>query len=146
MVVNKDFREFLQLLNEHEVQYLVVGGYAVAFHGHPRYTRDMDIWVGPTPENAGKVLAALKHFGFGSVNVKAEDFQKPDVVIQLGYPPNRLDLLTTLTGVDFTECYEHRISATVDGMTINFIDMESLKRNKRAAGRAQDLADLENIG
>lgn len=146
MVINKDFKEFLQSLNDHKVQYLVVGGYAVAFHGNPRYTRDMDIWVKGTDDNAKRAIAALRDFGFGSLNVNAEDFQRPDMVIQLGYPPNRIDLLTSLTGIRFEECYPSRVRSTIDGVAIDIIDVDSLKKNKRAAGRPQDLADLESIG
>ncbi len=145
MVINKDFREFIQLLNEHDVRYLVIGGYAVAFYGYPHYTRDIDLWIGLDERNAENLIKALKDFGFGSLDLKVEDLLKPDQVVQLGYPPNRIDLLTEIKDVDFETCYPLRVEANIEGTTINFIDLESLKKNKRATGRFQDLADLEHL-
>jgi hypothetical protein len=123
----------------------VVGGYAVAFHGHPRYTKDLDVWVDLSPDNAHRIIAALKNFGFGSLGLKPEDFLERDQIIQLGYPPNRIDLLTTLEGLKFGNCYKARVEAEIQGLRINFIDIENLKKNKRATGRPQDLADAENL-
>jgi hypothetical protein len=145
MVLNQDFREFIQSLNANKVRYLVVGGYAVALHGYPRYTKDLDVWVEMTPDNAAKIVKALDEFGFGSLGLQAADFLVVDQIIQLGYPPNRIDLLSTLPGVDFAACYASRIGVEVDGIPVNFIDLESLKKNKQASGRLQDLADLENL-
>jgi len=145
MVLNKDFREFIQLLNDHSVQYLVVGGYAVAFHGHPRYTKDIDLWIWLHKDNAERILRVLREFGFGSLDLATDDFMEPDQVIQLGYPPNRIDILTSLKGVDFKECYSSRIEVAVEGTTAYFIDLENLRKNKKATGRHQDLADLENL-
>ena len=142
-MLSQDFREFIQSLRDNDVRYLVVGGYAVALHGYPRYTKDMDIWIEMSQINAAKILLALDQFGFGSMGFTAEDFLNSDVVIQLGYPPNRIDLLTSLSGVDFETCYEARIEVEVENLSINFIDLENLKKNNRASGRAQDLADLE---
>jgi aminoglycoside-2''-adenylyltransferase len=144
-VLNQDFKEFIQSLNDNGVRYLVVGGYAVALHGYPRYTKDMDIWVEITADNAAKILKALDQFGFGSLNVKASDFTLPDQMLQLGYPPGRIDILTTLPGVEFSECYPSRTTVDLDGVSVNFIDIENLKKNKKATGRHQDLADLENL-
>ena len=144
-MLNPDFKEFLRLLNEHNVRYLVVGGYAVALHGYPRYTKDIDIWVWLEPENATRMIAALADFGFGGLAIDAEDFTTPDQVIQLGYPPARIDILTTLSGVEFEECYESRLEVEMDETLIKFIDLDGLKKNKRATGRLQDLADLENL-
>jgi hypothetical protein len=124
---------------------LVVGGYAVALHGHPRYTKDMDVWIEMTPENAANMVKALAHFGFGSLDLKESDFLVPDQIVQLGYPPNRIDLLSTLSGIDFETCYAARVEVNIEGVTVNFIDLEHLKKNKRASGRHQDLADLENL-
>ena len=146
MILNQDFKEFIQLLNEHEVKYLVVGGYAVAFHGYPRYTKDIDIWIYLDKANAEKLLKALKDFGFGSLDLKVEDFLDPDQVIQLGYPPNRIDLITDLKGVEFKNCFSAKIEVEIDGTKVNFIDLEHLKQNKQATGRHQDLADLEHLG
>jgi len=145
MAFNKDFREFIQLLNDHEVLYLVVGGYAVAFHGYPRYTKDIDLWIWLDKGNAEKLLNVLDDFGFGSLDLKVEDFISPEQVIQLGYPPNRIDILTDLKGVDFKQCYSSRVEFSIEGTKINFIDLGNLKKNKKATGRHQDLADLENL-
>ncbi len=144
-MLNPDFREFVQSLNDNGVRYLVVGGYAVALHGYPRYTKDFDVWIEMSPDNADRMVAALEQFGFASLGLRAEDFLVPDQIIQLGYPPNRIDILTTLPGVEFAECYPHRVVVDVDGVPVNFIDLENLKRTKRASGRFQDLADLENL-
>lgn len=143
--MNRDFKEFIQSLNDNGVRYLVVGGYAVALHGYPRYTKDMDVWVDMTPENASKIVKALDQFGFGSLGVKASDFIEPDQMLQLGYPPGRIDILTTLPGVEFSECYPARTAIDIEGVLVAFIDLENLKKNKRATGRHQDLADLENL-
>lgn len=144
-VLNQDFKEFIESLNDNQVRYLVVGGYAVALHGYPRYTKDIDIWIEITPENADRMIRALTQFGFGSLGLVAEDFLEPDQIIQLGYPPARIDILTSIPGVDFADCYDKRVQVEIDGVRINFIDLENLKRSKRASGRLQDLADLENL-
>jgi hypothetical protein len=145
IMLSQDFKEFLQSLNANDVRYLVIGGYAVAFHGHPRYTKDLDVWIEMTTKNASKIIEALKQFGFGSLGLTTADFVVPDQIIQLGYPPNRIDILTTAPGVDFETCYKRRITSEIDGVSIEFIDIESLKQNKKAAGRYQDLADIENL-
>jgi predicted nucleotidyltransferase len=145
MVLNQDFKEFVQSLTDNEVRYLVIGGYAVAFHGYPRYTKDIDIWIEMTPENAVNMLKALEQFGFAALNLQTADFLTPDQVIQLGYPPSRIDLITTPDGVDFATCFANRLEVALDGIVVNFIDLENLKLNKRASGRLQDLADLENL-
>ena len=144
-MLNQDFKEFIQSLNDNLVRYLVIGGYAVALHGYPRYTRDLDIWIEMRPENAANLVKALAQFGFGSLNLQTADFLVPDQIIQLGYPPNRIDLITNPAGVDFGTCYASRIEVVINEITVNFIDLENLKKNKRAAGRLQDLADLENL-
>jgi hypothetical protein len=145
-VLNQDFREFIQSLNDSHVRYLVIGGYAVALHGYPRYTKDMDVWVEMSPGNAANLLKALEQFGFGSLGLQAADFLVPDQIIQLGYPPNRIDLITTAPGVDFDDCYASRVQVVIDDVTVDFIDLDNLKKSKRATGRLQDLADLENLG
>lgn len=145
-MLNQDFREFIELLNKHEVRYLVIGGYAVALHGYPRYTKDLDIWIEMDSANAQRLMEALSEFGFGSVGLTQADFTTPDRVIQLGYPPSRIDLITTPDGVDFNTCYQSKLEISVSGVKINFIDLENLKRNKKASARLQDLADLENLG
>ncbi|MEA5451096.1 DUF6036 family nucleotidyltransferase [Leptolyngbya sp. CCNP1308] len=144
-MLNQDFKEFVQSLNDNQVRYLVIGGYAVAFHGYPRYTKDIDIWIEMTPENAANMLKALEQFGFAALNLQATDFLTPDQVIQLGYPPSHIDLITTPNGVDFATCFASRLEMVLDEIAVNFIDLENLKLNKRASGRLQDLADLENL-
>lgn len=144
-MLNQDFKEFIQSLNDNQVRYLVIGGYAVAFHGYPRYTKDIDIWVEMSQENATNLIKALEQFGFGSLNLQTSDFLDPDQVIQLGYPPSRIDLLTTPSGVTFETCFASRIEVPFEDLTVNFIDLENLKQNKKASGRLQDLADLENL-
>jgi hypothetical protein len=144
-MLSKDFKKFIELLNENNVKYLVVGGYAVALHGHPRYTKDLDVWIELSPDNAGRLLQTLENFGFGSLDLKLDDFLEANQIIQLGYPPNRIDILTTLTDLKFEDCYKSRIQVEIQGLHINFIDIENLKKNKRATGRSQDLADVENL-
>jgi len=145
MIINKDFKEFLELLNRNQVKYLIVGGYAVAFHGHPRYTKDIDIWILMEKSNAENILKTLVEFGFSDLEITENDLVSPEVVIQLGYPPNRIDLITEVSGLTFKDCYEKRVIVDVEGVKINFIDLESLKKNKKSSGRHQDLADLESL-
>ena len=145
MVLNPDFKEFLQLLDQKGVRYLVAGGHAVAFHGYPRHTKDLHIWIEPDPENAEKLTSVMEEFGFASLELTIEDFLEPGTIIQLGHPPNSIDLLTTLTGIDFDSCFESRTTNTIDNIQVKFLDLENLKRNKRAVGRPQDLADLDNL-
>lgn len=144
-MLSKDFIEFIELLNAHNVHYLAEGGYAVALHGHPRYIKDLDVWIELSPENAKNIINALKEFGFGSLGIKQEDFLESEQFIQLGYPPNQIDILTTLTEIQFEKCYKEKIEVQIQGIKINFIDLKNLKLNKKATGRAQDLADAENL-
>lgn len=145
MKLTPDLKEFFQLLNENKVRYLVVGGYAVAFHGHPRYTKDIDIWIWINPENAARLVKTLKDFGFASLGLQESDFLEPETIIQLGYAPNRIDLIMGVPGVDFEESYKSRVDDNVDGVRLSFIDLENLKKAKKASGRLQDLADVENL-
>jgi len=145
MVLNPDFKEFLQSLNDNQVRYLVTGGHAVAFHGYPRYTKNLDIWIEQDRDNARRLVTALGQLGFASLGLTDEDFLDPGTIIQLGNPPNRIDLLMTITGVEFDSCFESRIVILVDDVEINFIDLENLRKNKQAVGRPQDLADLDNL-
>lgn len=145
-MLSQDFKEFVQSLNDNGVRYLVVGGYAVAVHGHPRYTKDLDVWIASDADNATRLVQALEEFGLGSLGLQTADFLIPDQIIQLGYPPNRIDLLTSVPGVDFDACYSARLEVKVDDQTVNFIAREDLKKNKRASARHQDMADLENLG
>ena len=145
MILNPDFKEFFQLLNANNVQYLIVGGYAVAYHGHPRYTKDIDVWIWIDPENARRVVKTLADFGFESLGLREDDFLETDTSIQLGYAPNRIDLIMGVPGVAFRECYEKRAETEIDGVKLPFIDLENLKKSKKASGRLQDLADVENL-
>ena len=142
---NPDFKEFIASLNANKARYLVVGGYAVAFHGHPRFTKDLDIWIDRAPANAACLVKALDEFGFAGLGLRDEDFLAPDQIIQLGYPPNRIDLITDLPGVEFAACYATKVRVDMDGVPVDIIDAENLKKNKLASGRHQDLADLENL-
>ena len=144
-MLSEDFKEFIGLLNSGQVEYLVVGGYAVAFHGHPRYTKDIDFWIMNSEENAKRVLDVLKNFGFASLGLTLKDFIQDDNVIQLGYPPNRIDIITGLNGIAFAEAYEERIVECFDGVNMNFIDLERLKASKRIAGRPKDFDDIEKL-
>lgn len=141
----QDFKEFLRLLNAHKVEYLLIGGYAVAYFGYPRATADMDIWIAMNPANAGKTVAALKEFGFDLPDLSVELFLKEWQIIRLGVPPVRIEISTTISGVNFEECFAERVSGELDGEKVNLISLNHLKANKRAAGRHQDLADLDNL-
>jgi hypothetical protein len=146
MEVQSDFRDLLVLLNEHRVEYMIVGGHALAFHGAPRYTGDIDVFVRPDPENAGRIVAALDSFGFGSVGLTAADFTEVDQVVQLGVPPVRVDFITSLTGVSWEEAFAGRAEGEYGGVPVYYIGRNELISNKRALGRKRDLADLEALG
>lgn len=145
MDLGQDFRDLLALFNKNGVRYLVAGGYATSVYAVPRYTKDIDIWLEPTEENAKAVLIALEEFGFGSVGLQTEDFTKPDHVIQLGYEPNRVDLLTQLKGLEFETAFTRKNVFKLSDVDVCFISPEDLVTNKRAVGRLQDLADVEQI-
>jgi hypothetical protein len=144
-MLNRDFKEFVASFNAHAVEYLVVGGYALAAHGRPRYTGDIDLWIRATNDNAACVLAALGDFGFAGLKITVEDLTRPGNVIQLGYPPRRIDLLTSIDGVGFEACHAQRQNFVIDGVDLPIISLADFKANKRASGRAQDLADLEAL-
>lgn len=143
-MLNRDFKEFAELLHARGVEYLVVGGYALAAYGHPRYTGDIDFWVRPSADNLARLLAALADFGFGSLGLGLGDFGA-DTVVQLGRPPRRIDLLTTIDGVSFDDCFARREQVDLGGLVLNIIGLADFKANKRAAGRLKDLADLESL-
>lgn len=140
-----DFKEFLQLLNDRQVEYLLVGGYAVAYYGYPRATGDIDFWLAVEPTNAIRVVAVLDMFGFGSSGVTSDVFLQDNKIIQMGVPPMRIDLFTTLSGVTFAECFSRRVQDVIDGVTVNIISLDDLKVNKQASGRLKDLNDLTQL-
>lgn len=142
---SQDFKEFVELLINHKAEYLIVGGYAVGVHGHPRYTGDLDIWLNPTQENANRILACVNEFGFASFGLKQDDFTKEGNIVQLGYPPLRIDLLTQIDGVTFSECYQNKIQVEIEGLLVNFIGYNDLIKNKKESGRLRDLDDLNNL-
>ena len=142
---NQDFKEFIESLNANQVRYLVIGGYAVALHGYPRFTKDLDIWIDRTRHNAACLVKALDDFGFGLLGLTEDDFLEVDQIIQLGYAPNRIDLLTSAPGVEFENCFNQKVQVIISGVQVNFIDLENLKISKKASGRLQDLADLEKL-
>jgi predicted nucleotidyltransferase len=140
-----DFKEFLKLLNEHSIRYLLIGGYAVGYHGYPRATAGMDIWVAMQPENAEKIVSVLREFGFDQPELSADLFLKEEQIVRMGVPPVRLEIITSISGVAFDECYEDRVTDILDGVEVNLISLKNLKVNKKASGRYKDLDDLENL-
>jgi hypothetical protein len=146
MDVKKDFRDLLALFSGRGVEYLVAGSYALAFHGAPRYTGDIDLYVRPTPDNADRILRALSDFGFRFENLIAADFLVPEKVIQLGVPPVRVDLITSLTGVTWDEAQAGRAEGRYGDVSVFYLGRSQLVANKRATGRKKDLADLEALG
>jgi predicted nucleotidyltransferase len=145
MRLSSDLREFLELLNSRGVDYVVVGAHSLAFHGRPRYTGDIDILVRATPKNAAKLVDLLNEFGFADSGFKESDFTEPEQLVQLGRAPNRIDLLTSITGVTTDDALATKISAELDGIPVFILSKDALIRNKRAVGRPQDLADLDML-
>jgi hypothetical protein len=140
-----DFREFLKSLSSHRVEYLLIGGYAVGLHGFPRATADLDVWVAITPENAARIVDALREFGFGTPDLKPSLFLVEDKVVRMGVPPLRIDILTSIEGVQFAECYRRRQVISIGDLELPVISLADLKANKSATGRHQDLTDLEHL-
>jgi hypothetical protein len=145
MQLPEDFKIFLKLLKENEVEYLLVGGYAVGYYGYPRPTGDMDIWISPTPKNAKKVYLVLEVFGFSSPELTEELFTLEKSIVRMGVPPFKLEIITYIDGVKFDKCFSEKVLADIDGVQINLISLENLKINKKASGRFKDLNDLENL-
>lgn len=142
----QDFKEFLKLLKEHDVRYLLIGAYAVNYHGYIRATGDMDIWVAIHPDNARKLVQVMKGFGFeNDSEITPELFLQEKKIIRIGVPPVRLVISTSISGVEFDECYKSRIVDELDGVEVNLIDLENLKKNKKASGRPKDLADFGKL-
>ena len=146
METQPDFRELLALFNARHVEYLIIGGYALAFHGAPRFTGDLDIFVHPEAANAQRILSALEAFGFASLGLTPRDFERSDQVVQLGVPPVRIDLITSITGVSWSEAWAGRVAGRYGDVPVYYIGREQFVANKRATGRTKDVADLEVLG
>lgn len=140
-----DFKDFLKLINSKQVEYLLVGGYAVSYYGYSRATADIDIWIAIHPRNAEKMVELIREFGFAVEGLSTELFLKENNIIRMGLPPFRIEVLTNISGVNFEECYKGRMTDILDDIEVNFISLEHLKINKKAAGRLKDLADLEYL-
>lgn len=144
-MLNKDFKEFIELLLSNKVDFLVVGAHALAMHGRPRYTGDLDVWVRPESANVERLIRALDAFGFASLGVEAQDFLEPQAMVQLGYPPARIDLLTTIDGITFSEAFANQVLFEIDDLRLPVISVDDLIRNKLATGRTKDRADVEAL-
>lgn len=140
-----DFREFLRSLNDHGVKYLLIGGYAVGYHGYPRATNDIDVWIELSKENAVRIAAALRYFGFDMPEIQPALFQTKKKIIRMGVPPVQIEICMEISGVEFTDCYRRKIAGTIDDIDIPIISLEDLKKNKKASGRYKDLADLDYL-
>jgi hypothetical protein len=144
-MLNEDYRDMLQALADEKVRFLLVGAYALAAHGYPRATMDIDIWVMPSPENAAAVLRALQRFGTPLQNLTAQDLQKDDTVFQIGVAPRRIDIITALSGLQFEETFAHSLAVDIEGIEVHVPSITDLIRNKRASGRTKDIADAEAL-
>lgn len=140
-----DFKELLSLLKDKDVKYLLIGAYAVGYYGYPRATNDIDFWVANRRDNAERIVAVIREFGFDVPELKADLFLKKNSLVRLGAPPMRIEITTGISGVSFDECYSERVVETIEGIEVNIISLKHLKENKKAAGRLKDLADLENL-
>jgi hypothetical protein len=146
MDVQQDFRDLLELFNKEKVEYIIVGAYALGFHGAPRYTGDLDVLVRPEPINAKRIIQALEEFGFGSVGLTPADFEEECKVVQLGFPPVRVDIITSITGVSWEQARMGRVAGKFGDLSVYFIGRDDFIANKRALGRKKDIADLEAVG
>jgi hypothetical protein len=143
MRVEEHFEEFIRLLNSHKVKYLIVGAYALIYYTHPRNTGDIDFFIEAAAENAKKILSVLSEFGFESLDLKEDDFTKPDSIIQIGFIPNRIDIITEISGITFNEAFRNKVKGKIGKQEVFFLSPEDLLKNKKAAKRAKDLADAE---
>lgn len=146
MEIQIDFKEWLGLLNNHDVEYMIVGGYALAFHGAPRYTGDIDLFIKPDRENAQRTMKALDEFGFGSAGIELSDFTHENKVVQLGVPPVRIDMNTSISGVTWEEAFSSRVQGQYGDVPVYYIGLDQFIRNKKSIGRIKDMADLEALG
>lgn len=145
MTLAKDFEDFVKLLNQHHVAYMIVGGYALAFHGKPRHTGDLDIWIQNSDDNSDKLVNVIKEFGLGSLGLTKADFLQEGYVTQIGYPPLRIDILNSIDGVIFDDAFQNKLLINIDGLDINYIGLRDFIDNKIASGRSQDIVDLKEI-
>jgi len=145
MVLPPDFKEFLHLLKSKNIRYLLIGGYAVGYHGYPRATNDMDIWIAMDPKNAERIVLALKEFGFDTPQLSKKLFLKKNNIVRMGIAPMRIEILTTISGVNFEECFQQKVVDEIDGIEVYIIGLHQLKMNKQASGRHKDLDDCENL-
>jgi|SRR5450432_2510319 hypothetical protein len=146
MTLAKDFEDFIKFLNQHQVEYMVVGGYALAFHGKPRHTGDLDIWIKISEKNASRMLQVLKDFGMSALGFKKVDFLEPGYITQIGYPPLRIDILNSIDGVEFEEAVKHMNQIYIEkDLPLNYIGLNDFIKNKQASGRIQDLADIQEL-
>lgn len=141
----RDFKEFLRLLRSHGVEYLLIGGYAVIYHGFPRATGDMDIWIAMDPENARRMVDTVREFGFDTPDLSPALFLQDNSMVRMGNVPLRIEILTRISGVGFDECYHKRIVDEMDGVEVSVISLGDLLANKRASGRHKDLMDIEEL-
>lgn len=145
MILDQDFEDFVTLLNKHDVTYMVVGGYALAFHGKPRHTGDLDIWIEATESNAQKLVDVINEFGMSSLGLTQYDFLENGVVTQIGYPPLRIDILNEIDGVSFIDAFPNKLVIDVDGLHVNYIGLDDLIKNKQATGRQRDMSDVSEL-
>jgi len=145
LALPNDFKEFLRLLRAHGVEYILVGGWAVIYHGYPRTTDDLDVWIGVAPENAKRVVHVLKEFGFDVPELSESLFLQNDQIVRLGMEPLRIEIMTSASGVEFSDCYGERLEATLDNEPVSLINLRHLRVNKKASGRLKDLNDLEHL-
>ena len=145
IVLPPDFKEFLKILKDNNIKYLLIGGYAVGYYGYPRATNDMDIFIPNDTVTAKQMVSALRDFGFDTPELKAEIFLKENNIVRMGIPPMRIEILNSISGVDFEECFKKKNTENIDGIQINIISLEHLKKNKKASGRHKDLDDFENL-
>ena len=141
----KDYKEFLRLLRAHGVEYLLIGGWAVGYYGYLRATYDLDVWIANSPANANRVVKAVSEFGFSGPELSTDLFVQPDKIVRMGIEPVRIEVMTSISGVDFAECYPGRLETTLNGVPVSLINLRDLKTNKKASGRLKDLADLEQL-
>ncbi len=145
MALDKDFKEFLLLLNQHRVKYLVIGGYAVVFYGYVRFTGDVDVWIEASQDNAENLIKAIDAYGFEIDELRKRNFEKDIIMFSMGADLLKIEITNRISGVKFTDCYPRRIETEIEGIIISFIGLEDLKKNKKWSGRLKDLNDLENL-